>query len=107
MADDRKAAEMRRLRDSLVGQFYRFTTGGNVTIYEGEIIHFCPKGDSLYKAFPAFTHTKTGSRYTVDKSEKGDRVVMRLRDGRLMAVLTSRLYDKLKRPEALSNNVDG
>lgn len=42
-----------------IGKFFRFTTGGNVAIYEGECIGVCPKGKSLYKYFPAFAAWKT------------------------------------------------
>lgn len=85
--------------DHLIGNFYRFTTGGNSSIYEGEAIGYVPKDSSLYKVYPVFTHQKNGSHMAVDKCTREARVVFRLREGRLLAVMVSRIYEKIKRPE--------
>ena len=82
-----------------VGTFYRFTTGGNNSVYEGEAMTRIPKNSSLYKVYPVFTHQKNGSHLAVDKCTREDRIVFRLMEGRLLAVMVSRIYEKIKRPD--------
>lgn len=85
--------------DRTIGNFHRFTTGGNVSVYEGECIGLCRKGESLYRLYPAFSREGMKGKAAVDVSHREDRYIMRTRDSRLMAVMASRIYEQIKRPE--------
>lgn len=92
-------AGMIQARQAEMGTFYRFTTGGNVAVYEGECIGRCPKEASLYKFFPAFARLGMKGKAAVDVCHREDRYIMRTRDSRIMAVMGSRIYEQIKRPD--------